>query len=328
MNDSTHTEVITQVSPAMLLAGLLMSTFSMNMPDAQSAHWRGGARIMGTITDERLDEISGLAASSDAPYLWAHNDSGDEARLFLIDERGGLAKVVKLEGMKSFDAEDLSVGPCAPGTTHRPRCLFLGDIGDNRHQRAAIVVHRIKEPSLAQGLPDTLQVDRSIWLMHPEGKPMDTEALMSHPTTGELYMMEKSRHGESRLLRVPNDAFNTPTSGWEPAELIVEAHVHLTHANRSGRLITSGTFSPDGQCLVLRTYLDVLTYCKSSPEQSWQHALDAPPDRFTPPAMLQSEAIAFDMTGSRLWVASERRFSPLLQCLRSPENQVLSPEKK
>ncbi len=319
-------ETISHASPLMLLAGLLMSTLSMHMPDASSMYWQGGSQITGMLTDEALDEVSGLAASKDSDFLWAHNDSGDRARLFVLAADGGLHHTVRIEGIDLFDAEDLTRGPCVPGSPKT--CLFLGDMGDNRHIRDAIVIYRIEEPSLEQHMPDSVSIDHAIWLTHPDGKPMDAEALMSDPNTGELYIFEKSRTGESRLLKVPARALTQKSSGRKPFELEVVATTSITHTNRSGRLVTSGTFSPEGRCLVLRTYLEVLTYCKPDPESTWQEALSRQPDRFVPPGMIQSEAIAFDSTGERLWVTSERRFSPLVQCLRKAKQGDLSSGKK
>ena len=49
------------------------------------------ARLAGLITSGDLDEISGLASSrAHDDVLWAHNDSGNPARLYAISTRGRL----------------------------------------------------------------------------------------------------------------------------------------------------------------------------------------------------------------------------------------------
>src|SRR5438477_556362 len=51
------------------------------------------------LPDERIDESSGLAASRKYPgCLWTHNDSGDSARLFLLDAQGKTLSEVDVQG--------------------------------------------------------------------------------------------------------------------------------------------------------------------------------------------------------------------------------------
>ena len=55
---------------------------------AHGARW-GDPEVAGLVTDAALDEISGLAASRTHPgHFWAINDSGNQALLNLMDERG------------------------------------------------------------------------------------------------------------------------------------------------------------------------------------------------------------------------------------------------
>ncbi|MBX7197656.1 MAG: hypothetical protein K1X94_36760, partial [Sandaracinaceae bacterium] len=71
-----------------------------------------------------LTETSGLAASRKNPgVLYAHNDSGDTARIFALDEKGALLGQIDFGGASATDWEDLAVGPCG-GTT----CVFVGDV--------------------------------------------------------------------------------------------------------------------------------------------------------------------------------------------------------
>lgn len=83
------------------------------------------------VQDARIDELSGLAASRAYPgCFWAHNDSGDTARLFLLNAKGETVAVVNLAGVTARDWEDIAF---AGGY------LYVGDIGDNDGDRKSVV---------------------------------------------------------------------------------------------------------------------------------------------------------------------------------------------
>src|SRR6476619_6236933 len=91
-----------------------------------AADW-GTPSPIGTIPAVQLPELSGLAASRLHPgTLYAHNDSGDYARFFAIDESGRFLAQIDLPGATSIDWEDIAVARCPTGW-----CVFVADIGDN-----------------------------------------------------------------------------------------------------------------------------------------------------------------------------------------------------
>ena len=312
------------VSPMTLLSAMIVSLFPLSLPDTQSALW-SAPHAVGLITHGELDELSGLeAAQGDSELFWAHNDSGDRARLFLIDRGGAVQGEVELEGTRVKDAEDMSAGPCSPAQLDR-RCLFLADTGDNRHVRRTVAIYSYLEPDLSAGpIPESLAPYRVIHLEHPSGRPHDVEAILSHPKQGSLWLVEKSRSGPSRVLRVPDEALlDDATSPEEPASLEVVASLNLEHDSPSGRLITAATFDQSGRCMILRTYLEVLTYCLDEAERSWERALKRSPDRLVAPDMLQGEAVAIDAHDGSLWLASEGVFSPLVRISRRRHGKAL-----
>ena len=65
-------------------------------------------QMLGVMRSRGLSEVSGLALAKGEPLrLWAHNDSGDAARLFLVSSAGELLMEVELEGASHTDWEDL-----------------------------------------------------------------------------------------------------------------------------------------------------------------------------------------------------------------------------
>src|SRR5690606_20934625 len=63
----------------------------------------------GKMTYKAIDEASGLVAGiNNMPYFWTHNDSGDEARIFLLDSAARYKATYYLEGIVARDWEDIA----------------------------------------------------------------------------------------------------------------------------------------------------------------------------------------------------------------------------
>ena len=104
-----------------------------------------GPTELGRIDDPGLTELSGLAASRRHPGLfYAHNDSGDVARVYVLDASGSVVGRIALTGAAHVDYEDIAVGPSPDGEPW----VHVGDVGDNAARdgrgtpRDAIAVYR------------------------------------------------------------------------------------------------------------------------------------------------------------------------------------------
>ena len=101
---------------------------------------------VGTISDARVDEISGMVPITGRPdYFWIHNDSKDAARLFAVRKDGGLVAEVELPGASNPDYEDIATGP---GSDPNRTYLFIADTGNNALNRTELVIWRLPEPRL------------------------------------------------------------------------------------------------------------------------------------------------------------------------------------
>ena len=99
--------------------------------------------VTGRLAAPEATEISGLVASPTQPgVLWAHNDSGDRARIFALRNDGSLIASLDVPGAEATDWEDIAVGPGDD--------LLLGDIGDNQSVRKDIDIYRVPEPRLGR----------------------------------------------------------------------------------------------------------------------------------------------------------------------------------
>jgi hypothetical protein len=187
------------------------------------------------LKTNKIDEASGLVRSvNNKGWLWTHNDSGDIARLFLIDPKDGALKMqVRLDGIKNVDFEDIT-----QRTVDNLTYLVIGDIGDNFGRRDNLALHQIREPTF-EGIAEIVIPSRDIETMrlqYTEGA-RDAETLMTAPNN-ELVIVTK-RETENYIYQFTFTPKTTQT-------LNAKARIPLTS-------ITAGDMNPSGE-IVLRTY--------------------------------------------------------------------------
>lgn len=284
---------------------------------AQACTGFAQAERTGSLQNEAIDEASGLAASwRHEGLLWVHNDSGDEPRLFLMKADGSHVATITLAGVNAHDWEDVAVGPCAKAS--KQSCVYVADIGDNRAQRKEVVIHRFAEPALGDERPADITVKKSTstWFTYPGGA-RDAEALMVHPTSAKVYVVEKTSERDPGVYRVPRKS----TTAKKPTLAVEVGQLRFGAQSGFGKLITAGDISPDGTEFTVRTYLAAYTFCASdeaSDEKGadFESAVEATPVLSNPPFMIQSETLGYSRDGETIWVTSERRPAPLYRMQR------------
>src|SRR5690606_7843244 len=133
--------------------------------------------IRGKVASQAISEVSGVVASATNPQLlWAHNDSGDEARLFLLNDTARLRAAYYLEGVTARGWEDIG-----RMRKNGKNFLLVGDIGDNQARRPFVELHVFREPAVREsGTVYTDTISRSAirsYAMKYEDGPRDAEAL-------------------------------------------------------------------------------------------------------------------------------------------------------
>jgi hypothetical protein len=193
--------------------------------------------VTGRLAAPEATEISGLVASPAQPgVLWAHNDSGDRARIFALRSDGSLIASLDVPGAEATDWEDIAVGPGGD--------LLLGDIGDNKSIRKGIDIYRVPEPRLSGGPTMTAPATR-LRLTYPDGAH-DAETLLADPRTGEIVVVTKRLDGRSGFYVGQAPARD------EPAEAVLR-HAGDLRLGFAG-LATAGDVSADGRTIAVRTY--------------------------------------------------------------------------
>lgn len=232
------------------------------------------------VTDQRLEELSGLA--SDGGQWFAVNDSDDgRLRVQVLDRTCVITRTISAP-TNPFDVEDLALAP--DGT------LWAADTGDNGKSRETVALHAVSPDGSA----------RLYRLTYPDGKH-DAEALLLDGS-GIPHIITKETIGSALVYR--------PASGLSegaPTPLEQVARVSIGTTDTAGgplqnsvvtRLVTGGAMSRDGRVAALRTYTDA--YLFPVPDGDLAKALESDPVRVPLAGEPQGEALAFDPDGTLL----------------------------
>ena len=273
------------------------------------------AELVALITDPDLAEISGIAASRRHPGLfWVHNDSGDSAHLFAIDQHGQRQAELTLQGIRNTDWEDI-----ASFQYKGQNYLMVADTGDNGGVRHELSLQAIVEPT---ALGDTQSpVAWTIRFRWPDG-PRDCEAMTVDAEEGYVYLVSKKRI-PAELWRVPlapsesvRIAEEVTTLGGIAQPSPLDLQLNPVYGRYRSQ-ITGADLSPDRSRLVVLNYRGVYVYQRNA-DGSWPKGPVPPLQSLELPWVPQAEAIGFDPDGHSVWVSSERLPAPLLRLPLDP----------
>jgi hypothetical protein len=259
---------------------------------------RADAAPVCSPTDGRLDEVSGLVALPDGGFVVMNDGKPGTTvmRLYVLDARCKVKKVVTDRSYDPFDTEDLARTP--DGT------LWVGDIGDNDRTRKAPAVLR---------LPAGPSGGTKYQLTYPSGAA-DAEALLIEPGQRAV-VVTKNVSGVSSVL-----VSASPLTGPAATVAMKEAGtVTISPTNTaggpvsggiSGTLVTGAAAAPDGHRVALRTYTDVYEW--DVPDGDFARALTGgQPRRTAVPGEQQGESLSYTPDGNEFLTTSEGAGSPI-----------------
>jgi len=151
------------------------------------------AQTKSLIRDRRLNEVSGIVASSvNKGLYYVHNDSGGKPEVYAIDGKGKIKAVFVLNNTINRDWEDIAIGP---GPEQGRNYVYVGEIGDNRAQYSTVYLYRFAEPDL-KTIP---RKKRSSYLISDidtlrfvfEDGAKDCETLFIDAVNGDVYLVSK-----------------------------------------------------------------------------------------------------------------------------------------
>jgi len=245
----------------------------------------------GKIHADELQEVSGLLASRiNKGSFFVHNDSGDQARVYLINDTAGHIATYSLENITAIDCEDI-----ASVEIDGYPYLVLADIGDNLGKRKNIQLYIFKEPQWNQvGENRTIpSADiRVVTLEYPD-KARDAEAIFIDPVDNQFYLISK-RDFKSTVYTAHVFGHNRPDN------FMLEARIQLPFT-----FVTAADISPDGSEILIKNLLHIYHWKRNSKE-SILHTLQREAITLSYIPEPQGEAIAFDLAGQGFYTLSER----------------------
>jgi hypothetical protein len=268
--------------------------------EQQTSDLYAEAKIIGTITDSKLAEISGLAPSRTMRGAWwVHNDSGNEAKLYALNAQAKKLGEFTVTDANNTDWEDMAGYKSKDGKA----MLYFADSGNNGGERDEFTLYRVAEPNLTQSSSGVTAPAEKFKFRYPAGKP-DAEALFLDPATGRPYLVTKTTKPPCAVYRFP----------WP-----LRADAVMTLEKVAGRgaealsqlaLVTGAAASPDGLRVVVRTYFTALELVREK-GKPFESIFAAQATRLKIPLERQGEAISYTADGKALVTTSEKLPAPL-----------------
>lgn len=234
-------------------------------------------REVCTFDDDRLVEISGMARSLRHPHvIWLHNDSGDDAVVYGIDERTcATVAELRIRGVQARDFEGLASSVDSQGRAF----LWVGDIGDNQDSWPNVSIYRVREPAKLGVRSRTAKR----WRFTYPDRPHNAETLMVDGSG------DRPRAWVATWQLASGGMYLVP---------LQRGIATATRVGDVGSLITDGAIHPIGIGYVLRDYLDLQVF-QGLPE-------GRPVAKLALPAQVQGEAVTWTADGRGVYIASEQ----------------------
>ncbi len=320
--------------------------------DAQNANARNAPaekpyRVThrATFGDTRIDESSGLCRSVRYPnWLWTHNDSGDSARMFLLDQSGATRAVANLQGATNVDWED-----CATSARDAKggAWIYAGDIGDNDSKHDKLTIYRFREPALPastratktriatpQKSPRAANINFKNAASRVLAAPINADApQLSVACEAMTLHYPDGAHDAETLIIAPDNRILIVTKSLVGSEIFITPQSFKNGATQTltkigerqfqdggfyGFLATGGDLSVDETRVAIRTYTRVYEWRrdpKNNSDAEWSALFRREPQAFDAPESRQGEAICYDARGA-LFFSSEKIPTPLIEMQR------------
>ncbi len=227
------------------------------------------------FADPAITESSGLAASVVHPgVLWTHNDSGNAARLFAVDQAGATVATLDVEGTLNIDWEAVAMGRGPNGSA----ALFVADTGANLSLRPQPSIYVVAEPGeLVSG---SVPAER-FPVSYADGRLPDVETILVDPATNQVYLVEKREGG------------GVVYAG--PERLVADQPNVFSPVGAGPTMASDGTFLADGR-VALRNNTRVRLYDRPG---GVEQAI------MTLPSMSVGESLTATVDGTALLLGSE-----------------------
>lgn len=320
-------------SKNILLTYLLVSlAFPARASDQKSQASRTQVLSIETQANfaELIPELSGLAVTKhltkstpsqlidprEQHLIWGHNDSGHQAEIFGFEANGQVKVIIELP-VQAIDIEDIAAKSCPWSLPQQ--CLWLADVGDNKHQRHSVslyvlplpkVEHLTSQHTLRFKLKSS-QVS-NYHFSYPKGQRPNVEALAVSPNGKKVWLFEKTTASQVKFwsLNLPSSPLGTKQLLSISQEHSIDISHWPSHADSPRqRRITGADIDQSGQRLLLRTYQDVWLFESVNASELSANMMQKqiPQHIHFTAHEAQGEAICFDLDHQGFWTGSEQK---------------------
>lgn len=269
-------------------------------------------KITGKIKSADITESSGLAASRcQENVLWTHNDSGDDAYIFALDQSGNNLGTWKIANAENIDWEDIASFKDEAG-----KCfIYIGEIGDNKLRRREHAVIRVAEPTVSDATKlsskkNSLNIDAFEFarFVYPDFD-QDAETLMVEPKSGDIYVVTKRVSGPAGVYRIKPNFGNTET---QRAEKMPEISVPAI----PNGFVTGGDISPDGKRMVICDYTQAYEWTLPENVTQFDEIWKQTPSSIDLGKRNGGESVCYSASGLSIFATSEGRNAPVIEAKR------------
>ncbi len=255
---------------AFLLVALLVPTAALGQDSEK----------ISEMSDPRIEESSGLVISPKHEDLAYTINDGDKAIVFAIEiSTGNVVGTTRVSGGALEDTEAITID----GNGR----MWLADLGDNDRERDGTALYRFPEPG-----PGDHSVTAKRYPVSYEGGPVDVEAFLVHPKTGEKFVASKDEDAPGTMYSLPKkltrDGDNRATDLGKPVP----------------QDASDATFTSSGSQALIRTGEAVHVF----DPKDWSEV-----ERLSVPEVENGESIAMEPGGRSFIIGSEGDNSPLIR---------------
>jgi len=244
------------------------------------------------FNNSELYEASGLVASVNNPdHFWLINDSGNAAKVYLLDKQCNIARSYSLEGADNKDWEDIAL---YFDRSSKKNKILIGDIGDNRALRKSINLIEFDEPSLSTGI-DTIISNYKNYAFKYDDHPRDAETLVVDPLTSTPYIISK-REEQVGVYKSKSSLVSGDT-------MVLSLVTQLPFHN-----VTAGDVSLSGMEILLKSY-NAIFYWKRKKEESFIDAITREHELLNYIPEPQGESLCWDLKESGFYTLSEKSWA-------------------
>ena len=266
--------------------------------------------IVGAIKSQEINESSGIIASRcQANVFWTHNDSGDDAYIFAVNETGEHLGVWQVKNAKNRDWEDLATMK----NTETGECfLYIGDIGDNERKHESLTVYLVKEPTVSAANKNsnrknslTTEPAGAIKIQYPDAR-FDAETLLVHPQTGDIYILTKRLRDKSAVYKLSKNYSLEKNNR-------LEKITDFTVPSVPFGFLTGGDISADGKRVILCDYSAAYEIVLPETAKNFDDIWREKPLIVELGEREQGEAVCYAVDGKSIFATSEKLNPPIIQ---------------